>query len=43
MVDIFYVKDIFGQKLVDKNKIDQIKFDLISILQEMDSANEMIE
>ena len=43
VVDIFYVKDIFGQKLIDENKIDQIKFELISILQQMDSANEMIK
>ena len=42
VVDIFYVKDIFGEKLIDKNKIDKIKFELINILKDMDSANEMI-
>ena len=43
VVDIFYVKDIFGEKLIDKNKIDKIKFELINILKDMDSANEMIK
>ena len=32
--DIFYVKDIFGQKIIEEEKMDRIKERLISVLKE---------
>ena len=41
-MDIFYVKDLFGQKIRDDNKLRKIKIELSKILKDTDPANEMI-
>ena len=42
VMDIFYVKDLFGQKIRDENKLRKIKVELSKILTDTDPANEMI-
>ena len=42
VMDIFYVKDLFGQKIRDDNKLRKIKIELSKILKDTDPANEMI-
>ena len=40
--DNFYVNDLFGQKISDKNKISEIKLLILKNLKEIDPANEMV-
>ncbi len=42
VVDIFYVNDIFGQKIIDEKKIIKIRNDLLNILTVTDPSNEKI-
>ena len=42
VADIFYVKDLFGQKIIDNKKILKIKNDLLNILTKIDPSNEKI-
>ena len=42
VVDIFYVKDIFGQKIIDEKKILKIRNVLLNTLTKTDPSNEKI-
>ena len=42
VVDIFYVKNMFGSKIDDNLTIEKIKMHILKILEETDPANQMM-
>ena len=41
VVDIFYIKDAFGLKIVNNESMDKVKMSILKILEETDPANQM--
>ncbi len=43
VIDIFYIKNIFGEKITSKNEIEKVQNSLLNIINEPDPTNKLIK